>query len=94
LDITRHQQMTYLQAVLSLAKKQGVTITDKMIQEEVKKKSSEKQEDAWDAEKRKKLLKALEKVKGIWADDKDFEKRQKERDKIEIAAAREMRKSW
>ncbi len=86
--------MTYLQAVLSLAKKQGVTITDKMIQEEVKKKSSEKQEDAWDAEKRKKLLKALEKVKGIWADDKDFEKRQKERDKIEIAAAREMRKSW
>lgn len=51
-------------------------------------------EDVWTEERRKQLLKALKEIKGIWADDKDFEKRQKERRKIEIRAAKKMRKAW
>lgn len=40
------------------------------------------------------LLKALEKTRGAWADDKDFDKRQKEMRKREIAAAKRMKKAW
>ena len=90
---SNNQNDDYIQAVLAIAKKQGVKITDVMIKQEVKKRKL-KEEDAWDAKKRKKLLKALEKIRGIWADDKDFDKRQRERDKIEIKAAKEMRKAW
>ena len=86
----------YVQAILSIAKKHGVKITDKMIQDELKakEKTEDEQEDAWDPVKRKKILKALKEIRGIWADDKDFDKRQKERHEIEIKAAEEMKKAW
>lgn len=40
------------------------------------------------------LLAALERTRGIWADDKDFDRRQKIRRKIELAATKERKKSW
>lgn len=43
---------------------------------------------------KKALLEALEKTRGLWADDKDFDKRQKERRKIELKASRERKKPW
>jgi len=52
------------------------------------------QEEPWTETRRQKLLKALKEVKGIWADDKDFEKRQKEREKFEIEAVKKMKKAW
>jgi hypothetical protein len=85
----------YIQAILSIAKKQGVEITDNMILQEVE--NSQKKiakGDVWDATRRKKLIKALEGIKGIWANDKDFEKRQKKREKIEIEAVKKMKKAW
>lgn len=51
-------------------------------------------EDVWDEERRKKLLELAKKLKGSWADDKDYEKRAKEKRRIELAAARRMRKAW
>lgn len=51
-------------------------------------------ESSWNEERRKKLLKALAGIKGIWANDKDFEKRETEKEKIEIEAAKRMRKAW
>lgn len=85
----------YVQAVLSIAKKHGVKITDKMILQEVEKSQIKVgEDDAWNAARREKLLKALESVKGIWADDKDFEKRQRKREKIEIQTAKDMKKAW
>lgn len=41
-----------------------------------------------------KLLAALEKTRGLWADDKDFDKRQKQRRKIELEASRRRKKAW
>lgn len=85
----------YVQAVLSIAKKHGVEITENMILQEVEKSQKKlAKDDVWDEARRKKLIKALERVKGIWANDKDFEKRQKEREKIEIEAVKKMRKAW
>lgn len=43
---------------------------------------------------RNRLLAALERTRGIWADDKDFDKRQKIRRKIELASSRKRKKAW
>lgn len=40
------------------------------------------------------LLDALEQTRGIWANDKDFDKRQKQSRKLELAAAKKMKKAW
>lgn len=40
------------------------------------------------------LLRLLEETKGIWANDKDFDKRQKKMRTIEIKAAKRMKKAW
>ena len=41
-----------------------------------------------------KLLAALDETRGMWADDKDFDKRQKMRRKIGISASRKRRQRW
>ena len=51
-------------------------------------------EDVWDEERRKKLLELAKKLKGSWADDKDYEKRAKRQRKIELVAARRIREAW
>lgn len=43
---------------------------------------------------RNKLMVALERTRGLWADDKDFDKRQRIRRKIELAASRKRKKAW
>ena len=40
------------------------------------------------------LLQILRETQGAWADDKGFDKRQKKMRKMEIAAAKRMRKAW
>lgn len=51
-------------------------------------------EDVWTEERRNKLLKALDEIQGIWANDKTFEKRMKKREKIELEAVEKMRKAY
>jgi bifunctional DNA-binding transcriptional regulator/antitoxin component of YhaV-PrlF toxin-antitoxin module len=52
-------------------------------------------EDVWTEKRRKKLLKALEEVRGIWAKDwPEIKKKLAKQRKIEFKAAREMRKVW
>ncbi len=52
-------------------------------------------EDVWTEERRKKLLKALKEVKGIWAKDwPKIKKRFEKQRKIEIKAAKKMREAW
>lgn len=43
---------------------------------------------------KKALLEALEKTRGIWADDKDFDKRYKARRTIELKASKERKRVW
>lgn len=40
------------------------------------------------------LLQILKETQGAWANDKEFDKRQKKMRKMEIAAAKRMRKTW
>lgn len=40
------------------------------------------------------LLETLERTRGAWADDKDFDKRQRKMRKMEVAAAKRMKKAW
>ena len=40
------------------------------------------------------LLYVLERTRGLWADDKDFDKRQRQRRKIELVASRRRKKAW
>lgn len=40
------------------------------------------------------LLQILKETQGAWANDKEFDKRQKKMRKMEIAAAKRMRKPW
>lgn len=43
---------------------------------------------------RKALLEALDRTRGIWVTDKDFDKRQRERRRMELKASRERKKAW
>ena len=43
---------------------------------------------------RKALLEALDKTRGIWASDLDFDKRTRIRRKIELKASRDRKKAW
>lgn len=53
------------------------------------------EEDVWDEERRKKLLKALKEVRGIWAKDwPKIKKRLEKQRKFEIKVAKKMRKGW
>ncbi|MDO8573178.1 MAG: AbrB/MazE/SpoVT family DNA-binding domain-containing protein [Candidatus Daviesbacteria bacterium] len=40
------------------------------------------------------LLQILKETQGAWANDKEFDKRQKKMRKMEIAATKRMRKTW
>ena len=40
------------------------------------------------------LLAVLDKTRGMWADDRDFDKRQKLRRKVELAASRKRKQTW
>lgn len=40
------------------------------------------------------LLELLKETRGMWVGDKDFNQRQKQREKLEIAAAKRMKKAW
>ena len=40
------------------------------------------------------LMRILKETQGTWANDKEFNKRQKRMRKMEIAAAKKMRKTW
>lgn len=43
---------------------------------------------------KKALLEALERTRGIWASDKDFDKRQRKIRRRELKASRERKKAW
>lgn len=51
-------------------------------------------EKGWTRVKREKLLQLLNETRGIWVNDKDFDKRQKQRKRVEIEKAKKMRKAW
>lgn len=42
----------------------------------------------------KAFLELLKKIKGSWADDKDWGKREKKRRKMELAASKRRKKEW
>lgn len=53
------------------------------------------EEDVWDEERRKKLLKALREVRGIWAKDwPQIKKRLERQRKFELKATRKMKNAW
>jgi len=57
--------------------------------------SPKKFEDLEDPEARKaSFLAVLEKTRGIWKDDADYEMRERKRRKLELSRARERRKVW
>ncbi len=40
------------------------------------------------------LAEILDRTRGLWADDKDWEKREKKRKRIEVEASKKRRKAW
>lgn len=50
--------------------------------------------NAEEDKRHKVFLKILEETRGVWADDKDFDGRQKKMKRLEMKAARKMKKAW
>ncbi len=76
--------------VVTLPKKLGIKPGQKL---EIKK---SKNGATLKLEKKKSLLEILEETRGAWANEnwEDYDKRERERRKLELASAKRMKKAW